>query len=91
MVREQSTEAIRCEVCGGGFMPLYSLEPCPFCDLCKATNEVNRLRLLLDKCESMMDRLIYALNEAAEMIEHEADRTLIVNHCKQAAERGIDA
>ena len=72
MVREQSTEAIRCEVCGGSFVPLYSLEPCPFCDLHKALSEMDVLRL--------------ALHEAAEMTEHEADRTLIFNHCKQAAE-----
>ncbi len=32
------------------------------------------------------ERLQDALHEVAEMIEHEADRTLIYNHCQQAAE-----
>ena len=31
-------------------------------------------------------RLREALLEAAEMTEHETDRTLIYNHCKQSAE-----
>ena len=35
---------------------------------------------------SEVDRLREALQEAAEMTEHEADRTLIYNYCKQAVE-----
>jgi len=39
---------------------------------------------------SEIDRLRAALVEAANMTDHESDRTLIYNHCMQSAE-GIDA
>ncbi len=46
-----------------------------------AANEIQRLR-------AEVKRLRSALREAAEMTEHEADRTLIYNHCMDA--RGDD-
>lgn len=38
-----------------------------------------------DESSKEVKRLRVALTEAAEMTEHEQDRTLIYNHCKQAA------
>jgi len=40
----------------------------------------------LEELEAAIERLRAALLEAAEMTEFENDRTLIYNHCKQAAE-----
>ncbi len=40
--------------------------------------------------EAEIRRLREALQEAADMTEHESDRTLIFNHCMEAAEAGGD-
>ena len=49
-----------------------------------ARNQANAKRLI-EALEAEIERLRRALNDAAEMSEHD-DRTLIYNHCKQSVE-----